>query len=120
MLKDMACRTMLLKLERLGYLRLPTARSVCVGNSVRHRTPVAHSTERFAMSFFRSMDSAEEEPEMRPLQHGIQESGGGTLLQAPATEKQTDGSRYPQQLLADLFFSEVIHLWIAPLPSGAR
>jgi len=44
LLKDMACRTMLLKLERLGYLRLPAARSVCIGNSVRHRTPVAHST----------------------------------------------------------------------------
>lgn len=43
-LKDMACRTMLLKLERLGYLRLPAARSVCVGNSVRIRKPVAHST----------------------------------------------------------------------------
>lgn len=43
-LKDMACRTMLLKLERLGMIRLPAARSVCVGNSVRYRTPVAHST----------------------------------------------------------------------------
>ncbi len=48
MLKDMACRTMLLKLERLGYLRLPAARSVCLGNSVRIRTPVAHSTTRIA------------------------------------------------------------------------
>jgi len=43
-LKDMACRTMLLKLERLGYLQLPPARSVCVGNSVRHHVAVAHST----------------------------------------------------------------------------
>ncbi len=39
----MACRMMLLKLERQGYLRLPAARSVCVGNSVRVHTPVAHS-----------------------------------------------------------------------------
>lgn len=42
--KDMACRTMLLKLEKLGYIRLPAARSVCVGNSVRKPTTVAHST----------------------------------------------------------------------------
>jgi hypothetical protein len=42
-LKDMACRTMLLKLERQGYLRLPVARSVCVGSSIRVHTPVAHS-----------------------------------------------------------------------------
>ena len=49
-LKDMACRTMLLKLERLGYLRLPAARSVCVGNSVRVRTPVAHSTTEIVCS----------------------------------------------------------------------
>ncbi len=45
MLKDMACRTMLLKLERLGCLRLPAARSVCVGNSVRVRKPVTHSQD---------------------------------------------------------------------------
>lgn len=43
-LKDMACRTMLLKLERQGYLRLPVARSVCVGSSIRVHSPVAHST----------------------------------------------------------------------------
>ena len=49
-LKDMACRTMLLKLERLGYLRLPAARSVCVGNSVRIRTSVAHSTTEIVCS----------------------------------------------------------------------
>jgi len=49
-LKDMACRTMLLKLERLGYLRLPAARSVCVGNSVRVLTPVVHSTTEIACS----------------------------------------------------------------------
>lgn len=49
-LKDMACRTMLLKLERLGYLRLPAARSVCVGNSVRVRIPVAHSTTKIVCS----------------------------------------------------------------------
>lgn len=42
-LKDMACRTMLLKLERQGYLCLPVARSVCVGSSARVHTPVAHS-----------------------------------------------------------------------------
>lgn len=42
--KDMACRTMLLKLERLGYLQLPAARSVSVGNSARTQTPIAHST----------------------------------------------------------------------------
>lgn len=49
-LKDMACRTMLLKLERLGYLRLPAARSVCVGNLVRVRTPVTHSTTQIICS----------------------------------------------------------------------
>lgn len=49
-LKDMACRTMLLKLERLSYLRLPPARSVCVGNSVRIRTPVVHSTKEIVCS----------------------------------------------------------------------
>lgn len=43
-LKDMACRTMLLKLERKGLLQLPPARSVCVGNSARPRTPVVHDT----------------------------------------------------------------------------
>ncbi len=50
MLKDMACRTMLLKLERLGYLHLPAARSICVGNSVRVRTPVVHSQAEIACS----------------------------------------------------------------------
>ena len=50
MFKDMACRTMLLKLERLGYLCLPAARSVCVGNSVRNRIPVAHSTTEIVCS----------------------------------------------------------------------
>ncbi len=49
-LKDMACRTMLLKLERLGYLRLPAARSVCVGNSNKSHTPVDHSTASIACS----------------------------------------------------------------------
>jgi len=48
--KDMACRTMLLKLERLGYLQLPAARSVSVGNSVRTLTPVAHSTTEIVCS----------------------------------------------------------------------
>lgn len=50
MLKDMACRTMLLKLERLGYLHLPAARSVCVGNSVRIQTPVVHSRAEITSS----------------------------------------------------------------------
>jgi hypothetical protein len=50
MLKDMACRTMLLKLERLGYLRLPAARSVGVGNAVRIRAPVVHSRAEIACS----------------------------------------------------------------------
>ena len=49
-LKDMACRTMLLKLERLGYLRLPAKRTVCVGNSVKVHTPVDHSTTDIACS----------------------------------------------------------------------
>lgn len=49
-LKDMACRTMLSKLERLGYLRLPAARSVCVGSSVRVRKSVAHSTTEIVCS----------------------------------------------------------------------
>ncbi|MEX2462555.1 MAG: Druantia anti-phage system protein DruA [Paenibacillaceae bacterium] len=44
-LKDMACRTMLLKLERQGYLQLPPARTVCVGNSVRYPVPIAHATD---------------------------------------------------------------------------
>ena len=48
--KDMACRTMLLKLERLGYLELPAARSVCVGNSFRTRTPIPHSTTEIVCS----------------------------------------------------------------------
>jgi hypothetical protein len=50
MLKDMACRTMLLKLERLGFLRLPAARSVGVGNAVRIRRTVDHSREEITCS----------------------------------------------------------------------
>ncbi|MDC3418746.1 Druantia anti-phage system protein DruA [Aquibacillus salsiterrae] len=46
----MACRTMLLKLERLGYLRLPAARTVGVGNVIKKRTPVAHSTTEIICS----------------------------------------------------------------------
>lgn len=42
--KDMACRTMLLKLERLGYIRLPAPRSVGVGNARRVIRSVAHDT----------------------------------------------------------------------------
>lgn len=43
-LKDMACRTMLLKLERLGHITLPPPRSVGVGNAIRHVPSVPHST----------------------------------------------------------------------------
>ncbi|SDI36370.1 protein of unknown function [Paenibacillus naphthalenovorans] len=43
-LKDMACRTMLLKLERMGQITLPPPRSVGVGNAVRHLRSVPHST----------------------------------------------------------------------------
>jgi hypothetical protein len=42
--KDMACRTMLLKLERLGYIRLPAPRAVGVGNAKRVIRSVAHDT----------------------------------------------------------------------------
>lgn len=44
-LKDMACRTLLLKLERFGYLTLPP-RLTSANNSRRHRfiLPVLHST----------------------------------------------------------------------------
>lgn len=49
-LKDMACRTMLLKLEKLGYLHLPAPRSVSVGNSIHNLTPVAHSTREIVCS----------------------------------------------------------------------
>ncbi len=35
---------LLLKLERLGYFRLPATHTVSVGNSVKDRTPVVHST----------------------------------------------------------------------------
>lgn len=43
-LKDMACRTMLLKLERLGHIHLPAARAVGVGNATRIVRSVAHDT----------------------------------------------------------------------------
>ena len=45
--RDMACRSMLLKLERAGHIRLPTRRGPSV-NARRHRTVpmVAHSRER--------------------------------------------------------------------------
>jgi hypothetical protein len=43
-LKDMACRTMLLKLERRGYFRLPAPRSVAVGNARKPLIPVTHDT----------------------------------------------------------------------------
>jgi len=54
-LKDMACRTMLLKLERLGYFQLPAARSVCVGNSVKACTPVEHCTADIVCSLHELM-----------------------------------------------------------------
>jgi hypothetical protein len=43
--KDMACRTMLLKLERLGYLKLPPARKASGGNHYKNKTPVDHPTD---------------------------------------------------------------------------
>lgn len=43
-LKDMACRTMLLKLERLGTICLPAPRAVSVGNARRVIRSVAHDT----------------------------------------------------------------------------
>lgn len=42
-LKDMACRTMLLKLERRGYLNLPARRSAAGGNSAKCYEPIEHS-----------------------------------------------------------------------------
>ncbi|MFZ2948858.1 MAG: Druantia anti-phage system protein DruA [Desulfuromonadaceae bacterium] len=43
-LKDMACRTMLLKLERRGYLRLPARRCAGRNNSCKgHHIPIEHS-----------------------------------------------------------------------------
>ncbi|GAB6171302.1 hypothetical protein JCM15765_07800 [Paradesulfitobacterium aromaticivorans] len=42
-LKDMACRTMLLKLEQRGYLNLPARRSAAGGNSAKYCVPVEHS-----------------------------------------------------------------------------
>lgn len=49
-LKDMACRTMLLKLERLGYIALPTPRAVGVGNARRIVRSVAHDTTAIVSS----------------------------------------------------------------------
>lgn len=43
-LKDMACRTMLLKLERRGYFELPARKSSGGGNSFKEHAPVEHST----------------------------------------------------------------------------
>lgn len=43
-LKDMACRTMLLKLEQRGYLNLPARRSAAGGNTAnKYCEPVEHS-----------------------------------------------------------------------------
>jgi len=43
-IKDMACRTMLLKLERRGYLQLPERRSAGRNNSFIGHIPIEHST----------------------------------------------------------------------------
>jgi len=43
-LKDMACRTMLLKLDRMGIIELPAPRTVGVGNARKRILPVAHDT----------------------------------------------------------------------------
>jgi len=43
-LKDMACRTMLLKLERRGYLCLPERRCAGRNNSFKGHTTIEHST----------------------------------------------------------------------------
>jgi len=42
-LKDMACRTMLLKLEQRGYINLPARRSAGGGNSAKYCKPVEHA-----------------------------------------------------------------------------
>ena len=47
-LKDMACRTMLLKLEQRGYLNLPARRSAAGGNSAKYCEPVEHSKASIA------------------------------------------------------------------------
>lgn len=44
-MKDMACRTMLLKLERKGYIQLPPPLKSGGGNSFNKRVSVIHSTE---------------------------------------------------------------------------
>lgn len=41
-LKDMACRTMLLKLQRQGFITLPAPRTVGVGNARKHIRPILH------------------------------------------------------------------------------
>ena len=43
-LKDMACRTMLLKLDRMGIIQLPAPRSVGVGNARKQIPSVSHNT----------------------------------------------------------------------------
>jgi len=43
-IKDMACRTMLLKLERRGYLQLPARRTAGRNNSFKAHLPIEHST----------------------------------------------------------------------------
>lgn len=43
-LKDMACRTMLLKLDRRGIIQLPVPRTVGVGNVRKRIPPVLHDT----------------------------------------------------------------------------
>jgi hypothetical protein len=43
-LKDMACRTMLLKLDRMGIIQLPAPRSVGVGNARKQIPQVSHDT----------------------------------------------------------------------------
>lgn len=44
-MKDMACRSLLLKLERLGHIKLPPARRQSSNSYRRHIEPVLHSKE---------------------------------------------------------------------------
>ena len=48
--KDMACRSMLLKLEQRGYLRLPERQSTARGNSFKLHSPIDHSTTNIECS----------------------------------------------------------------------
>lgn len=47
-LKDMACRSLLLKLDRLEYIKLPKAMNAGGGNHFKNQTPIAHSTSEIS------------------------------------------------------------------------